>query len=126
MEYTVILNGESIDLPNYSIKISEKLEKVEISNLSNKDFKSKCKVMYDFIVEIIGKENTIKFIGKFEDSDPNSINILYLKIVESYNRPLNDFQKSQSEEKIDTEQMDKVIELLKALPNAELIKKINK
>ena len=45
MEYTVIYNGQSYDIPNYSIKISEKLEEIELLNRGNQKFKDKCKKM---------------------------------------------------------------------------------
>lgn len=114
--YTIIYKGISYDLPNYSIKISEKLEEIELLNRGNQKFRDKCKKMYDFISEMIGKENCIEIIGKFEDSDPNTINIVYLEIVKSYNTPLEEYRKSQMEDKLDSSQVEKILEVVKAIP----------
>lgn len=117
MEYTIIWNGQSYDIPKYTMKISEKLEEIELLNRGNQKFRDKCKKMYDFIVEILGKETTSEILGKFEESDPNNLNILYLEIVKSYNKPLLDYNKQGVDEQLDSEQVTKMLELVKALPN---------
>lgn len=126
MEYTVIYNGQSYDIPNYSIKISEKLEEIELLNRGNQKFRDKCKKMYDFIGEILTKQIANELIGKFEDSDPNSINILYLEIVKSYNKPLADYNDSEVEKRINSDELEKMLELVKALPSIEKLKETNK
>lgn len=126
MEYTVIYNGQSYDIPNYSIKISEKLEEIELLNRGNQKFRDKCKKMYDFIGEVLTKQVTSELIGKFEDSDPNTINILYLEIVKSYNKPLADYNESEVEKRINSDELEKMLELVKALPSIEKLKESNK
>lgn len=126
MEYTVIYNGQSYDIPNYSIKISEKLEEIELLNRGNQKFRDKCKKMYDFIGEVLTKQVANELIGKFEDSDPNTINILYLEIVKSYNKPLADYNESEVEKRINTDELEKMLELVKALPSIEKLKESNK
>lgn len=126
MEYTVIYNGQSYDIPNYSIKISEKLEEIELLNRGNQKFRDKCKKMYDFIGEILTKQVTSELIGKFEDSDPNAINILYLEIVKSYNKPLTDYNETEVEKRINSDELEKMLELIKALPSIEKLKELNK
>lgn len=116
MEYTVIYNGQSYDIPNYSIKISEKLEEIELLNRGNQKFREKCKKMYDFASDILGKETVVSILGKFDESDPNGINILYLEIVKSYNKPLVDYNMQGFEEKLGDGQIDKVLEMINAIP----------
>ena len=126
MEYTVIYNGQSYDIPDYSIKISEKLEEIELLNRGNQKFKDKCRKMYDFIGEILTKQVASELIGKFEDSDPNTINILYLEIVKSYNKPLTDYNEAEVEKRINSDELEKMLELVKALPSIEKLKESNK
>lgn len=126
MEYTVIYNGQSYDIPNYSIKISEKLEEIELLNRGNQKFRDKCKKMYDFIGEVLTKQVANELIGKFEDSDPNTINILYLEIVKAYNKPLADYNESEVEKRINSDELEKMLELVKALPSIEKLKESNK
>lgn len=126
MQYTVIYNGQSYDLPNYSIKISDKLEEIEISNKGNVKFKDKCKKMYDFIADLLTKQIALDILGKFEESDPNIINIVYLEIVKSYNKPLADYSKNEMDEIMNSGDIDKILEITKALPSIKEMQKEKK
>lgn len=123
MEYEIIWNGETYQIPGYSLKIADKLEEIELLNRGNQKFRDKCKKMYDFIGDILTKSIATQLLGKFDESDPNNINILYLEIVKTYNKPLVDYNKSDAEEKLNAPELDKVIELVKAIPQ---LKELNK
>ena len=125
MTYIANFEGNIIDLPDYSFNIADKLERQESVNLGNGKLKDKCKSMYDLITELIGTELIITLLGKFNESDPNRINILYLSIINAYNKPLQDFSESSVDEKINMEQIDKIVNLVTALEKAQNIK-VNK
>lgn len=118
MEYTIIKNGRSYDLPAYTLKISEKLEQVEIFKMGDVPVNEKYKKMYDFCCEVLGKENATEIIGKLSDADPNMINIVYLDIVRAYNRPLEEYEKERQNEQLDTESISKITDLLSGLKDA--------
>ena len=119
MQYTIIHDGKSYDIPNYTMGVAGEIEKVELFKVAENPFDKKCKKMYDFISDKLGKENTIEVVGEFLNADPNTINIIYLKIVASYNRPLEEYQNEQSQTKLDDAQIDKVTALLSALGNSK-------
>lgn len=119
MEYSFIYGNKGYELPTYSMKIAEKIETVEKTNQGPSKFRDKCKSMYEFISNIIGKDNTDEIIGVFNESDPNIINLVYLEIVKQYNKPLVDYNAEETAAKLDDVGIDKITELLKALPNAE-------
>jgi len=107
------------------MKIAEKLEKTELlNNKASENFKNKCKSMYDFCSELLGKEIVAALIGKFEESDPNEINILYLDIVKTYNKPLEDYQQAEASDKLNSMEFDKMTELLKAVAQSEKVFKV--
>jgi hypothetical protein len=56
--------------------------------------------MYNFLCDLVGKDKIEEVIGKFNDADPNNINITYLSIVREYNKPLNDYEMSEGLEQI--------------------------
>lgn len=125
MEYNITINGESYELPKYNMKIAEKLEKTELlNNKASESFKAKCKSMYDFCAELLGKEIVAVLIGKFEESDPNDINILYLDIVKTYNKPLEDYQQTETSEKLNGMEFDKLTELLNAVSRSDKFFKV--
>lgn len=125
MTYTANFEGNIIDLPDYSFNIADKLERQESVNSGNGKLKDKCKSMYDLITDLIGTELTTTLLGKFNESDPNRINILYLSIINAYNKPLQDFSESSVDEKMNLEQIDKIVNLVTALEKAQNIK-VNK
>lgn len=122
MEYVINRNGEEFAIPKYSMKIATKLETTELlNNKASADFKSKCKSMYDFCSEMLGKDVVISLIGKFDDSDPNEINILYLDIVKAYNKPLEQYQNEVAKEKFESMEIDKMTELFNSLANSDKV-----
>ena len=119
MQYTIIHEGTSYDIPNYTMAIAGEIEKLEQFKMAENPFEKKCKKMYDFISDKLGKEHTVESVGEFAAADPNTINIVYLKIVASYNKPLEEYQNEQSQTKLDDAQIDKVTALLSALSNSK-------
>lgn len=125
MTYTANFEGNIIELPDYTFNIADKLERQESVNSGNSKLKDKCKSMYDLITDLIGTELITTLLGKFNESDPNRINILYLSIINAYNKPLQDFSESSVDDKINMEQIDKIVSLVSALEKAQNIK-VNK
>ena len=125
MTYTANFEGNIIELPDYTFNIADKLERQESVNYGNGKLKDKCKSMYDLITDLIGTELTTTLLRKFNESDPNRINILYLSIINAYNKPLQDFSESSVDDKINMEQIDKIVSLVSALEKAQNIK-VNK
>lgn len=124
MEYSFIYNGKNYDLPKYNFSIAEKLEKQENINNNSGKFKDKCKSMYELINELIGKESTEELIGKFNDSDPNIINIIYLEIVKAYNQPVADYNADNIDNKLNDSNIGKITDLLNSLQNIDKLKAI--
>ena len=121
MEYTIVKNGEVIELPKYSMKIAERLEQVDTINKSAEKFKNKCKSMYELLVEIVGKEKLAELIGKLEDCDPNELNLLYLDVVESYNKPIEEKNTNSTNEKLNSVDIQKMTELLNAIGKSDKV-----
>jgi hypothetical protein len=100
MNYSIEMNGTLIELPKYTISVMEKIEQLEKSSNSSASAKSKLQTMYNFLCDLVGKDKIEEVIGKFNDADPNNINITYLSIVREYNKPLNDYEMSEGLEQI--------------------------
>ena len=100
MNYSIEINGTLIELPKYTISVMEKIEQLEKSSNSSASAKSKLQTMYNFLCDLVGKDKIEEVIGKFNDADPNNINITYLSIVREYNKPLNDYEMSEGLEQI--------------------------
>lgn len=122
--YSVILNGENIELPMYNFGIVRKMEDVElIVNNTSKKYIDKCKKMYSFLQEILGDEKVSKIIGAFEECDPNDIHILYLSIKDCYNQPLQNYTTEKGTEKINSLEIDKLNKLAGILDKMSTMEK---
>ena len=122
MDYILNFKGEEVELPKYSFTIANKLEKQEDMNVGNASYQDKCKGMYNVVADIIGKEKIKGLIGTFLQCDPNEINILYLKVLETYNAPLNDFNMQRTNEMIDNANIESLKELLVTAEKAAKLK----
>lgn len=101
MEYSISYNGIEIKLENYNVKIMNKIEELEEKNKNTKRAKDKLRNIYEFIISVSNREQIEEVIGKFDDADPNAINIIYLKIIKEYNKPLSDFNSERAKENMD-------------------------
>jgi hypothetical protein len=111
--YSIVFNGTEVNLPKYSFTIATKIEEIEISNNNaSKKFKDKCNLMYKFESELIGKQQLSELIGDFNDCDPNDINLLYLSIVASYQKPIADYNSEATESKMNDANLSKLLEVL--------------
>ena len=116
MNYEITNNaGDIISLPAYTIKLAESIETVAsfVDNPNNK-FRDKIKKMYNFLETIIPKENIEEDIGSLNECDPNSVNLMFLKVVDAYNSPIAEFNTDKISDKLDTIQIDKVVNLIES------------
>lgn len=116
MEYTVIVNGQSYDLPKKTMKVAEDIDKLLKADTDTRiALKDKYKKQFDFIRGLIGEDNSKEI---FETDDINEIDLPEItltvkKIMDAYDKPINDYEIEKSKEKISDLPLDKVIELAK-------------
>lgn len=116
MEYTVIVNGQSYDLPKKTMKVAEDIDKLLKADTDTRiALKDKYKKQFDFIRNLIGEDNSKEI---FETDDINEIDLPEItltvkKIMDAYDKPINDYEIEKSREKISDLPIDKVIELAK-------------
>ena len=114
MNYTVIINGHSYDLPKKTIAVMEKLEEV-ITVDSNKGMgiRDKFGVLHDFIVELVGEKGAKEILGadNLSEADLSDVTLTVKKIVEAYDKPLKDYQMEQGRKALDGIPIEKIIAL---------------
>ena len=127
MVYTVISDDmQSYDLPGKTLKIAEKIEDV-IRNDARPDLsiREKYKRLHAFVVDILGKEVAKEFLGtdKLDEMDLSVLTITVKKIMDAYDRPLDDYNRQKVQQTMDEIPLDKVTELIKATDNIKGAKK---
>ena len=119
MQYNINYNDTVVTLPKYSLKIAEMLEQQDKINSSPIKFREKCKTMFTTLENIIGNEKISELLGKFEECDPNEINLLYLSVIKAYGEPLNSYNTDSVYNSLNDMQEDKLTRLMDALEKAQ-------
>lgn len=93
MLYTVIINDRSYDLPKKTLAITEKLDETAKVDSLNIPVREKYKRVLDCILALIGKEGAEEALGSTDLSevDLSDVTITFRKIVDAYNKPVQDF-----------------------------------
>ena len=119
MQYNINYNDTVVTLPKYSLKIAEMLEQQDKINSSPIKFREKCKTMFATLENIIGNEKISELLGKFDECDPNEINLLYLSVIKAYGEPLNSYNTDSVYNSLNDMQVDKLTRLMDALEKAQ-------
>ena len=127
MVYTIISDDmQSYDLPGKTLKVVEKIEDV-LKNDARKDLsiREKYKRLHAFVVDILGKEVAKEFLGtdKLDEMDLSVLSITAKKIMDAYDRPVDEYNRNRVQQSIDEIPLDKVTELIKATDSMKDIKK---
>ncbi len=125
INYNVIINNTEYDLPDYTLDIAEKLENVDRANTSSRSLRDKCKGIYALITQLLGEETTKEIVGDFSKVDPNKLNIIYLRIVDAYNNPLNNFETERRAQTLDDAGFTKIMSVVETLSKLDF-DKLNK
>lgn len=118
MEYTVIINGRSYDLPKKNITVAEKLDEVlKVDAQPGLSARQKFDKLHRFVKDIIGAENAKEIFGsdKLEELDLSELSLLVLKIEESYNRPLVEYQTNKMLDKMSSIPTDQIASIGKSV-----------
>ena len=119
MKYSIEFKDIDLELPNYNLDIAEALEKADKANMSEtKTYREKTETLYNTISNILGKDKVVELVGKLKECDPNDIQILFLTIGHSYNKPVDDYQDKITEETMSKlEDMKEVAEQMNKVPD---------
>lgn len=125
MQYTVIINGQSYDLPKKTVKVVEEMDKVAtIDSVKGIGIRDKFKKLYDFIVSLVGKENATEILGsdKLDEVDLSEVTLTFKKIMDAYDKPLTDYQADKAREKFSNLPIDQIANLAGAVDTMAAMK----
>ena len=118
MIYTIISDDmQSYDLPGKTLKVMEKIEALQRDDVrKDLSIREKYKKVHTFVVDILGKDVAKEFLGtdKLDEMDLSVLTITAKKIIDAYDKPLEDYNRSKVQQTIDEIPLDKVTELIKA------------
>lgn len=117
MQYSIEIDGKEFNLSPYTVDISEQIEYIETKNNGPGKFREKLKNMYDFLVKTV--DGAAEYLGDFRECDPNKINLMFLRIIRSYNGPVENYEREQTNRQFDDESVGKVIKLLELMSTVD-------
>lgn len=129
MEYTMIVNGRSYDLPKKTLSVVEKIDKVlKLDETKGLSVKQKYEKLHGFVKEMTGEESAAEMFGSsnLAEIDLSEVTLAARKIIDAYEKPVNDYEMEKQKEKLDVVPIDKIISMTKAaqsIANMQMMKK---
>ena len=128
MEYTIIVNKKSYKLPPKTIGTMEKLEEAtNVDNDKRMNLRSKFETLYGIIKDFFGEEVTAEILGSsdFESIDMSEITLTINKIIDAYDKPVQDYKNEQTRKMLSNIPMDKIVGLTKSMQSISNMRMIN-
>jgi hypothetical protein len=125
MQYTVIINGQSYDLPKKTVKVVEEMDKVaQIDTVKGIGIRDKFKALFDFIGSLVGKDAAKEILGsdKLDEVDLSEVTLTFKKIMDAYDKPLTDYQADKAREKFSNLPIDQITNLAGAVDTMAAMK----
>lgn len=121
MEYTIIMNGRSYDLPKRTLAIAEEIEKATKIDMLDLPIREKYKVVFKVCQAIIGQKPTEEILGssKIEELDLGEITLLFEKIVDAYQAPILEYEAEKNEDRLSRlpiAELEKITNAMASIP----------
>lgn len=117
MEYTIIVDGQSYDLPKKTIKVVNQMDEVlKVDANNNLNVRQKFEKCHNFVKALVGEDAAKEMFGSdnLEEIDLTEVTLAVKKIVEAYDKPIADYEMSKSMEKLDSLPIGQINSMMKA------------
>ena len=117
MNYTVIVNDRSYDLPGKTLAVTEQLEAViRVDRAAGASLREKFQKTMGCLVDLMGREAVEDALGSadIDKVDVNEITLTFRKIVDAYNKPLDEYNTAQGLGALAQLPIDKILALADA------------
>lgn len=117
MEYTIIINGQSYDLPKKTVSVMEKMDEVlKVDLVKGYTVRQKFEKLHGFIKGLVGDENAKEMFGSDDiaEIDTSELTLTVKKIVDAYDKPITDYDAEKSRNKLNELPVEKIISIAKA------------
>lgn len=126
MKYTVIIDNHSYELPAKTMAVVEKLdEAMKIDTRSDLNIRAKYQMLFDTVKDLLGAENAVEAFGAddLEAVDLSNVTLAFRSIVDSYDKPVADYEAKRTREKLSGTQIDQVVKIAQAAQMMQNLKK---
>lgn len=114
MEYTVIINEKSYDLPKKTIEVVEKIDAaLKVDSIKGMGIRDRYQKLHNFIRELVGKENAEEILGgdTIDSIDLSDVTLATRKIIDAYDKPVADYEAEKAKSRLNALPIEKIISL---------------
>lgn len=117
MEYTIIVNDQSYELPKKTIAVMEKLDDVLKVDSTNLKVKQKFDKLHKFIKDLFGENAAKEMLGSddLNEIDLSELTLTVKKVVDAYDKPVTDYDADKTARTLDLLPIEKIISMTKAM-----------
>ena len=124
MEYTIIVNGRSYDLPKKTIPVMEKLDDVlKVDSIKGLSVKQRFEKLHAFVKGLVGDDAADEMFGSdnISEIDLSELTLAVMKINAAYEKPISDFEAEERAEKFNALPIEKISSITKAIQSASMM-----
>ncbi len=117
MIYTVILHNHSYDLPAKTLTLAEKLDNAgQVDSKAGLSTREKYKIVLNCVIDILGRDAVKEALGsdKLDEVDLSEVTLAFRKIVDAYNKPLEEYNANMNRASLETLPIDQLVALAEA------------
>lgn len=129
MEYTIIVDGRSYDLPKKTVAVMDKLDEVlRVDSRPNLSARQKYEKLHSFVKEILGEQNARELLGSDDltEIDLSELSLAVLKINDAYNQPLEEYRTNKMRESMSSIPTEKIVSLTKSMQSVANMQNLTK
>lgn len=129
MEYAIIVNEKSYELPKKTLSVMEKLDEVlKVDTVKNLSVRQKFEKLHNFVKDTVGSENAAEMFGSnnISEIDTSEISLAVLKIRDAYDKPISDYNTERSMRKLEGLPINEITQLVKGMDTVAKSKAMGK
>lgn len=118
MEYTIIVNEQSYDLPKKTVSVMSELDEVlKVDSNTKLSVKQKYEKLHNFMKHLVGDEAAKEMFGSenLNEIDLSELTLAVKKVVDAYDKPIAEYDTDKNVSKFDTLPIEKIVALSKAI-----------
>lgn len=122
MEYNVIVNGKSYDLPKKTLEVMEKLDDVlKVDTIKGLSVRQKFEKLHGFMKDVVGEEKCREMFGSddLEEIDLSELTVTIKKMLDAYDQPVNEYDIEKSKNQLNRLPLEKIISMAAAAEKME-------
>lgn len=117
MEYTVIIDGQSYDLPKKTVAVVEKMDEVlKVDSTKGYSVRQKFEKLHVFVKDIVGEEAAREMLGSdnITEIDLSELTLSVRRIIDAYDSPIAAYDAEKSRAKLEGLPIEKIVSVAKA------------